>query len=74
MYCCFLMVTQYISNALLEIDAMTNDEYMIECKVERMTDKIDARYMNGEYSDSQYREEMKKIDEWAEIEYRKIAA
>jgi hypothetical protein len=58
----------------LEIDAMTNDEYMIECKVERMTDKIDARYMNGEYSDSQYREEMKKIDEWAEIEYRKIAA
>lgn len=68
------MVTQYISNALLEIDAMTNDEYMIECKVERMTDKIDARYMNGEYSDSQYREEMKKIDEWAEIEYRKIAA
>ena len=68
------MVMPYISNALLEIDAMTNDEYMIECKVERMTDKIDARYMNGEYSDSQYREEMKKIDEWAESEYRKIAA
>lgn len=68
------MVMPYISNALLEIDVMTSDEYMIECKVERMTDKIDARYMNGELSDSQYHEEMKKIDEWAEIEYRKIAA
>ena len=51
---------------------MTSNEYMIECKVERMTDKLDARYMNGEYSDSQYREEMKKIDDWAESQYKMI--
>lgn len=52
---------------------MTNDEYTIECKVERMTDKLDLRYMNGELSDSQYHEEIKAIDAWAESEYSKIA-
>ncbi len=51
---------------------MTNSEHDIECKVERMTDKVDARYMNGEYSDSQYREELAKIDSWAEDQYAKL--
>ena len=48
-------------------------EYWIECKVERMTDNVDARYMNGEYSDSQYHEEIKKIDDWAESQYAALS-
>ena len=51
---------------------MTNNEHMIECKVERMTDKLDARYMNGELSDSQYHEEIHAIDAWAESQYKMI--
>lgn len=51
---------------------MTDAEYRIECKVERMVDKIDARYMNGELSDSQYHEEMRAIDAWAESQYKMI--
>lgn len=53
---------------------MTNNEQMIEIKVERMTDNIDARYMNGELSDSQYNEEIRAIDAWAEAEYAKLAS
>lgn len=51
---------------------MTDAEYRIECKVERMTDKLDSRYMNGELSDSQYHEEMRAIDSWAESQYKMI--
>lgn len=51
---------------------MTDAEYRIECKVERMIDKLDARYMNGELSDSQYHEEIRGIDEWAEEQYKMI--
>lgn len=45
---------------------MTNSGYKIECKVERMTDKLDRRYMDGEFTDSQYREKIRAIDDWAE--------
>ena len=52
---------------------MKNDEYRIEVAVERKTDRLDRRYMNGELSDSQYHEEIRAIDEWAESEYQKLA-
>jgi hypothetical protein len=52
---------------------MTQNEEMIERNVERMVDRLDASYMNGEFSDSQYREEMKKIDDWAESQYSLLA-
>ena len=52
---------------------MKLNEHLIECKVERMTDKVDARYMNGEYSDNQYREEIQKIDAWAESQYAALS-
>lgn len=53
---------------------MTNQESIIECKVERMVDRLDARYMNGELSDSQYHEEIRAIDTWAESQYVKESA
>lgn len=51
---------------------MTNQEYEIECAVERMTDRLDRRYMNCEFSDSQYHEEIHKIAAWAETQYATI--
>lgn len=50
---------------------MNTNEQIIESKVEKMTDKVDRRYMDGEYSDSQYREELAKIDSWAKDQYAK---
>jgi hypothetical protein len=51
---------------------MTYTEQMIESKVERMIDRLDHRYLNGELSDSQYHEEMRAIDAWAEMQYSQI--
>jgi hypothetical protein len=51
---------------------MNDTEYRIECKVERLTDSIDRRYMNGELSDSQYHEGIRAIDAWAEAQYKMI--
>jgi hypothetical protein len=53
---------------------MTHTEEMIECKVEKMIDRIDRQYMNGEFSDSAYHEEIRKVDAWAEAEYAKLAS
>ena len=42
------------------------DERTIEIKVERMTDRTDKRYMNGELSEVEYRAEMDRISKWAD--------
>ena len=52
---------------------MTHSEQDIERMVERFINNIDYRYLHGEYSDSQYNEMIKSVDEWAEKEYRKLA-
>ena len=44
-------------------------EHEIECRVERMVDRLDARFMRGELSETEYRAEMKRITKWAETEY-----
>jgi hypothetical protein len=49
------------------------EENRIECQVERKVDRLDYRYMNGEMSDSQYHEEMRTIDAWAEAQYALLA-
>lgn len=46
-------------------------EHEIECRVERMVDRLDARYMRGELSDAEYRAEMERINQWAKMEYAK---
>lgn len=48
------------------------EENRIECQVERKVDRLDYRYINGELSDSQYREEMRAIDAWVEAQYSLI--
>lgn len=46
-------------------------EQEIESRVERMVDRLDAKYMRGELSDAEYRSEMERINQWAEEEYGK---
>lgn len=48
------------------------EENRIESQVERKVDRLDYRYINGELSDSQYREEMRAIDAWVEAQYSLI--
>ncbi len=48
---------------------MTHSEQQIERQVERIIDDIDYRYLHGEYSDSQYSELIKSVDDWAERQY-----
>lgn len=44
----------------------------IERKVERATDRIDARFMNGALTQEQYDAEMKALDKWADDQYAKL--
>lgn len=46
-------------------------EHEIERRVEQMVDRLDARFMRGELSEAEYREEMEQINQWAESEYAK---
>jgi hypothetical protein len=46
---------------------MTTEQ--IERRVEKTTDRIDARFMNGELSQEQYDAEMKALDTWATQQY-----
>jgi len=46
-------------------------EHEIECRVERMVDRLDARFMRGELSETEYRAEMERITKWADDEYAK---
>lgn len=44
-------------------------EYQIECRIERMTDSADKRFMRGDMSQEEYDAEMKRISEWADLMY-----
>jgi len=44
-------------------------EQMIEWAVEKMIDRLDARYMDGEFSEDEYKDRIKLIDEWASKQY-----
>jgi hypothetical protein len=46
---------------------MTTEQ--IELRVEKTTDRIDARFMGGELTQEQYDAEMKALDAWAEEQY-----
>lgn len=41
-------------------------EDQIERAVERMVDAVDARFMRGGMSSTEYNSEMRKIDAWAD--------
>ena len=46
---------------------------LIEMRVEKMVDRLDARFMRGgEMSQEEYDAKMREIHEWAEEQYRLI--
>ena len=47
-------------------------EEQIERTVERATDRLDERYMQGEISPARYADEADKLSAWAEREYRRV--
>lgn len=51
---------------------MTEDQ--IERRVEKMTDRLDARYMadGSAMTEAEYKAELKDIDDWAQTEYVKL--
>ena len=49
---------------------MTEDQ--IERHVEKMTDRLDKIYMNGEIDEEKYKEELNAIDNWSWMEYRRM--
>lgn len=44
-------------------------EHEIELKVERMVDRLDARFMRGDMTQAEYDAKMREINQWAEEEY-----
>ena len=50
------------------------DEYQIECKVEKMVDALDRKYMsdNNTMTEAEYKDELRGIDNWAVNQYRAI--
>ena len=50
---------------------MTEDQ--IECAVERHFNRLDARLMRGSLTQSQYDEEARQIDKWAQFQYEVAA-
>lgn len=51
------------------LNGLSDFEYQVECKVERMTDRVDRLYMRGELTTEQYQSEMKAINDWANAQY-----
>ena len=51
------------------MNAQQAREMQIEIKVEKWTDRVDARYMKGELSTEEYRDEMKAISNWSDQAY-----
>lgn len=51
---------------------MTEDQ--IECRVERMIDAADRRYMSGELTKTAYERRMREISEWADAQYSRAQA
>lgn len=43
-------------------------ENQVECRVEKMVDRLDRDYMNGLYTEDEYHAKIKEIDAWAEKE------
>ena len=43
-------------------------ENQVECRVEKMVDRLDRDYMNGEFTETEYHAKLKEIDKWAEAE------
>ena len=50
------------------------DEYQIECRVEKMVDALDRRYMsdNNTMTEEEYKYELRLIDRWSANQYRAI--
>jgi uncharacterized membrane protein len=49
------------------MNPLTEDQ--IECRVEKMTDRADARFMGGEIDEPEYKAQLKEIDMWASDAY-----
>lgn len=45
------------------------DEYQIECKVERATDRLDKRFMSGAIHQAEYDAEIVALDKWSQQQY-----
>jgi hypothetical protein len=45
------------------------NEYQIELRVERATDRLDLRLMNGSLSQAEYDREISILDKWAQQQY-----
>jgi hypothetical protein len=56
-----------MENQMTEQQAREN---MIEIKVEKWTDRVDARFMAGKLTQSEYDTEIKAISDWADQAYR----
>ena len=52
---------------------MTHAEMKIELLVEEKLNVLDARLLKGVITEKDYDKEIKRIDKWAEREYRKIS-
>lgn len=50
---------------------MTEDQ--IERRVESMVNRLDEQFMSSDMCQSEYDDEMRKIDQWATQQYRMIA-
>ena len=50
------------------------DEFTIECKVEKLTDRLDKRFMSGAIEQAEYDQEMIVIDKWAQQQYDALAS
>lgn len=48
-------------------------EEQIERRVEHLFNRLDARLMDGQMTQAEYDAEAKRIHEWAEERYRRIA-
>ncbi len=44
-------------------------ESQIEIRVERATDKLDKRFMNGEMTQQEYDHEIMILDKWSQQQY-----
>jgi hypothetical protein len=49
---------------------MTEED--IEIRVERMVDRLDARFMAGEFEQEEYDAQYKQINEWAKARYKEM--
>jgi hypothetical protein len=48
------------------------NEELIERRVEKLVDHLDARYMSGEVTTEEYREQMDAINAWADSKYAEV--